>query len=187
MAALITTGLVLFNGKMEGLEVDNVVGIALIVGSLLFDGLVSSQTDKEHKKSGRDFAYSMMFSNNFVQLLFNLMFYAFYYFVHGDDTLPHLLSEPVLLRDVILIGASGAVGQIFLYLAISLFGSYKLSVITTSRKLFSVILSNFSFHHHFTSRQWLGAVLVMSCTVAELFFGKKEKKEEQTTADPVEG
>lgn len=188
MAALITTGLVLFNSKkMDDLELDNAVGIALIIGSLIFDGLVSSQTDKEHKKSGRDFAYSMMFSNNFVQLLFNLMFYGFYFFVHGDDTLAHLFSEPALLRDVVLIGAAGALGQIFLYLAISLFGSYKLSVITTSRKLFSVILSNFSFHHHFTSRQWLGAALVMACTIAELFFGKKEKKEPETTAEPIDG
>jgi hypothetical protein len=41
-------------------------GIFLIIASLLFDGLVSSQTDMEHQRSGRDYAYSLMFSNNLV-------------------------------------------------------------------------------------------------------------------------
>ncbi len=86
------------------------MGIALILGSLIFDGLVSSQTDKEHKSSGRDFAYSLMFSNNFVQLVLNVVFYAFYFFIHGDGTLTKILSDPVLLRDVIMIGTSGALG-----------------------------------------------------------------------------
>ena len=120
-----------------------------------------------------------MFSNNFVQLALNIIFYAFYFFVYGDDTLSRILQNPILLRDVILIGTSGALGQIFLYLTISLFNCHLLTVITTSRKLISVVLSNFSFHHHFTSQQWVGAVLVMCCTVGELFIGKKNKEIEQ--------
>ena len=67
MATAITTGLILFNSKkLSSVEFDNIIGILLIIGSLVFDGLVSSQTDKEHKSSGRDYAYSLMFSNNFV-------------------------------------------------------------------------------------------------------------------------
>ena len=168
--------------QVDKFEFDNAMGIALIVGSLIFDGLVSSQTDKEHKSSGRDFAYSLMFSNNFVQLVLNVAFYAFYFFIHGDDTLSKIISNPVILRDVVMIGASGALGQIFLYLTISLFNCHLLTVITTSRKLFSVVLSNFSFHHHFTTKQWIGAILVMICTVAELFIGKKNKEVEHAKA-----
>ena len=51
---------------MKNFEIDNLVGLLCIIGSLLFDGVVQSQTDKEHKSSGRDYAYSMMFSNNLV-------------------------------------------------------------------------------------------------------------------------
>ena len=73
----------------------------------------------------------------------NLAFYSFYLTVHGDDTLNRVIQTPILLRDVVMIGASGVLGQIFLYLAISLFNCYMLTIITTSRKLFSVVLSNF--------------------------------------------
>lgn len=144
MAVLITGGLVLFNSKkVVAIELDNMVGIALVFASLFFDGLVSTQTDKTHKGSGRDYAYSLMFSNNLVQLLANLAFYGFYLFAHGDDTLAHICSSPRLLVDVVMIGVSGALGQIFIYFTISLFNCHLLAVITTSRKLFSVVLSNF--------------------------------------------
>jgi UDP-galactose transporter B1 len=67
-----------------------------------------------------------------------------------------------------MISASGALGQIFIYFAISLFNSYLLAVITTSRKLFSVVISNVQFKHHLTGVQWLGAAIVTICTFAEL-------------------
>ncbi len=67
-------------------------GIFLIVLSLLFDGLVSSQTDKEHQTSGRDYAYSLMFSNNLVQLLANAGFYLFTWATYGDNTLERIIT-----------------------------------------------------------------------------------------------
>ncbi len=56
-----------------------------------------------------------------------------------------MLEDPVLFRNVIMIGLAGAFGQIFIYLTISLFNSYINSVITTTRKLFSVIFSSIQF------------------------------------------
>jgi solute carrier family 35 (UDP-galactose transporter), member B1 len=159
------------------------VGIILIIASLLFDGLIATQTDINHKKSGNDYAYSLMFSTNVVHLILNSAFIFFYWFINNDDTLSRVFSNPVLLKDVIMIGASGALGQIFIYLSISLFNSHLLSVITTSRKLFSVVFSNIQFHHHFTPLQWLGAMLVMVCTFAEMYIGKKNKDKEKAEAN----
>lgn len=68
------------------------LGIGLIITSLLFDGLVSSQTDKEHQSSGRDYAYSLMFSNNLVQLLANAGFYLFTWLTVRDDTLTRIFT-----------------------------------------------------------------------------------------------
>ena len=98
--------------------------------------------------------------------------------MNGDTTLYRIAENHHLLRDVIMIGVSGALGQIFIYLTISLFNSYYSSVITTSRKLFSVVLSNFSFNHHFTMIQWAGAAMVMVCTVVELFIGKMKREKQ---------
>jgi len=155
------------------------LGILLIIASLLFDGLVSSQTDKEHQSSGRDYAYSLMFSNNLVQLCANAGFYLFTWAMYGDDTLSRIFTQSNLFRDVMMISASGALGQIFIYFAISLFNNYLLAVITTSRKLFSVVISNITFNHHLSSMQWMGAGLVTFCTFAELYIGKRNKDKER--------
>lgn len=43
LAVCITGGLITFNNdKLKNLEADNFVGIALVLGSLFFDGLTSS-------------------------------------------------------------------------------------------------------------------------------------------------
>lgn len=154
---MITLGLILFNAnKVNGTSIsfDNTVGICLVLGSLLFDGLTSSQTDKEHKSSGRDYAYAIMFSNNFVQLGGNIIFFGVNQIYTHDNSLGRLFepANSTLLRDVIFIGLAGALGQIFIYFAISLFNCYILTVITTSRKLISVVLSNFLFNHKFTTQ-----------------------------------
>ena len=78
----------MFNSKKLGsIEADNIVGILLIIASLLFDGMVATQTDIDHKKSGRDYAYSLMFSSNVVHLCANLGFFAFSLFAYHDTTL----------------------------------------------------------------------------------------------------
>ena len=116
-----------------------------------------------------------MFSNNLVQLFANVCFYLFYYLVHGDDTLIRVVANPTLTSEVFMISLSGAMGQIFIYFAISLFNCYLLTIITTSRKLFSVVLSNFWFNHHFHARQWVGSSIVMACLFVEMSMSNKGK------------
>jgi drug/metabolite transporter (DMT)-like permease len=41
-------------------------------------------------------------------------------------------------------------------------------VITTTRKFFSVVYSNFRFGHNFNQLQWVGAAIVMLCSSIEL-------------------
>jgi UDP-galactose transporter B1 len=74
-----------------------------------------------------------------------------------------------------MISLSGAMGQIFIYFAISLFNCYLLTIITTSRKLFSVIFSNFWFNHDFHTRQWIGSSIVMGCLFVEMSMSNKGK------------
>lgn len=51
IAVTITAGLVIFNiSKVNGLQDESLYGIGLVMLSLLFDGLVGAQTDKNHQK-----------------------------------------------------------------------------------------------------------------------------------------
>ena len=162
--------------KADGLFDESLFGIGLVLTSLLFDGLVSTQQDKNHQSTKRDFAYHTMFYSNIVILIGNFLLYAYSVQVHNDLSLQKCLDDPILMRDTLLISFLGAVGQIFVFLTISLFDNYKLSIVTTSRKCLSVVVSAFIFDHKFTSVQWLGAVIVMLSTCAEVYLGKNKKK-----------
>mmetsp|Transcript_14458 Transcript_14458/g.10422 ORF Transcript_14458/g.10422 Transcript_14458/m.10422 type:complete len:125 (+) Transcript_14458:673-1047(+) len=113
-----------------------------------------------------------MFSNSAVSLLGNIILYSVSVVQSGDDTLQRLFTDPVLLKDVFMIGLAGALGQIFIYFTVSLFNGYVVAIITTTRKLFSVIISNFEFQHNFSPLQWTGAGIVMACTFFELLANK---------------
>jgi UDP-galactose transporter B1 len=69
----------------------------------------------------------------------------------------------------VILGFAGAMGQIFIFLTVSLYDCYFLTIITTTRKFFSVVYSNYRFGHQFSQLQWAGAVLVMLSTTAEVF------------------
>jgi len=119
-----------------------------------------------------------MFSNNLFGLIFSSMMYAFSVHYYGDDTHIRILNNPQLLFDSVAVGLAGTIGQIFIFFCVSLFDCYLLTIITTTRKFFSVVYSNFKFGHNFNEMQWAGALVVMICTFVELFT-KKSKKEEK--------
>ena len=92
VAFVITLGLCIFNANklmkkdQSGESEENLLGIALVFGSLIFDGLTQTQTDKNHKESKRDFAYPNMFTNNLLGLGLSTIIYLYGVIAMGDDT-----------------------------------------------------------------------------------------------------
>lgn len=82
-----------------------------------------------------------------------------------------------------MVGLAGSIGQVFIFFCISVFDCYLLSVITTTRKFFSVVYSNFRFGHNFNNMQWTGALIVMACTALELFSKKGSKPKDKTSEE----
>ena len=109
-----------------------------------------------------------MFTNNLLGLVFSSTIYLYGVISSGDDTHTRILKDPELLFNCVMVGLSGAIGQIFIFLTISLFDCYNLTIITTTRKFFSVVYSNFKFGHNFNNLQWFGGSLVMASTSAEI-------------------
>ncbi len=177
IAVMITIGLVIFNiSKVNGIEDESLYGIALVLLSLLFDGLVGAQTDKNHQKQKRPFAYYSMLYTNTCLLFGNLVMFSYSHFFMQDTSLSRVLNDAALLRETILISLCGAFGQIFIYLTMSLYDNYKVAIITTTRKCLSVVASAFLFNHKFSQEQWIGASMVMIATCAEVYLGNKNKK-----------
>lgn len=120
-----------------------------------------------------------MLYNNLVGLAGNAVFFVVASCFYEDTTLARVMSDFSLLRDVLLIAFCGAVGQIFIFLTISLHDCYKLSIMTTSRKCLTVVISAFAFNHDFSQMQWFGATVVLLSTCAEVYLGNKRKRESQ--------
>lgn len=76
------------------------------------------------------------------------------------------------------LAISGAVGQIFIFFTISMHNCHTLTIITTSRKCLSVVMSAIAFAHPFTPMQWVGVSMVLGSTVTEVITGKMRKDAE---------
>jgi UDP-galactose transporter B1 len=172
-------GLVIFNSKkVNNLQDESLFGIALVLISLFFDGFASTSQDKDHQKTKREFAYLTMFYNNLVYFVISAAIYTSSVILSNDTSLQRILADSELLRDTLLLSVCGAMGQIFIFLTVSIFDGYKVSIITTSRKCLSVVISNFLFNHKFTQEQWVGASLVMVSAAAEVYIGKDKGKKD---------
>jgi len=79
IAITISSGLVVFNSNKVkgGYADDSVTGILLVMMSLLFDGFVNMQTDKNHRQQKRQFAYHSMLYTNSVGMIGNFLFFQF--------------------------------------------------------------------------------------------------------------
>lgn len=88
----------------------------------------------------------------------------FIYFTHKhSELLGHLAS----------LALAGALGQLFIFMMVSHFGPLSCSVVTTTRKFFTVLCSVLLFGNTLTGRQWFGTFLVFSGLFADMLFGKK--------------
>lgn len=92
---------------------------------------------------------------------------------------------PAMLVHLSLLALTGALGQLFIFLMVSSFGPLACSVVTTTRKFFTVFFSVFLFGNVLSYRQWAGAVLVFSGLFADILFGKKKPSPSPTMSKKV--
>lgn len=124
-----------------------------------------------------------MFTNNCFGAFLSILLYVYSVVVDGDDTHIRVMNDQKMFMNLMTIGLSGCLGQVFVFFTVSLFDCYFLTIITTTRKFFSVVYSNYIFGHNFTNIQWFGASIVMLCTALELTTDKKGKKDKEKEKD----
>ena len=66
--------------------------------------------------------------------------------------------------------------QMFIFLTVANFGPLPCSIITTTRKFFTVLFSVIFFGNALSDRQWLGTGLVFVGLALDSFYGKKSQK-----------
>lgn len=66
--------------------------------------------------------------------------------------------------------------QVFIFITVTSFGPLPCSIITTTRKFFTILASVIIFANPMNSRQWLGTVLVFTGLGLDSVYGKEKKE-----------
>ena len=78
------------------------------------------------------------------------------------------LSNPVILQKILYFAICSAIGQSFIFYTISNFDPLICTTVTTTRKVFSVLLSIFLNGHAVSAQGWVGIGLASAGILAEL-------------------
>jgi len=153
------------------------VGELLLLLSLTMDGLTSAVQERmraEHNsKSGH-----MMLNMNLWSVIFGslvtLMTGELFEFIH------FLQRYPFTIWHIVIFSITGAFGQYFIFLTVAEFGPLPCSIITTTRKFFTVLGSILIFGNNLSPRQWISTFVVFSGLFLDAIYGKDKNKKDKT-------
>lgn len=183
VAAIIGGTAVVSMGKKKGSGGSNSsLGVAFIVLSLVMDGVTAGfqkRLKEETKKAGvKPKPYDFMFWTNLFMAATAIVIAAGI----GEFTtgMAYITANPEILPMIVKFAICSAVGQSFIFYTIANFDPLVLSTVTTTRKIFSVLLSIFLKGHSLSLMGWSGILLSCSGILSELQsksqgHGKKEE------------
>uniref|UniRef100_A0A1B0C287 Sugar phosphate transporter domain-containing protein n=1 Tax=Glossina palpalis gambiensis TaxID=67801 RepID=A0A1B0C287_9MUSC len=103
-----------------------------------------------------------------LQMMLSMNFWS-----EGKDFIYFASRHPELWTHMSMLALCGCFGQFFIFLMVAKFGPLACSVVTTTRKFFTVLCSVVVFGNVLIPRQWIGAILVFAGLFADMFYGKK--------------
>uniref|UniRef100_A0A158P8Z4 UAA transporter n=1 Tax=Angiostrongylus cantonensis TaxID=6313 RepID=A0A158P8Z4_ANGCA len=173
---MIVIGVAMFLYKDKKTSPEQQIGIGefLLLLSLMLDGTTTAIQDTINK-SYRRTTLSMMFYTNFFSTIYLMVglvvtgeLFGFASFVH---------RHPHVLFDLCLVAASSCGGQYFIFKTISEFSPLTCSVVTTTRKLFTIIFSVVFMNHPLLERQKWATFIVFSGLIMDAIDSKVSKKQ----------
>jgi UDP-galactose transporter B1 len=172
---IITLGIIVFNvfaGKDKGDKETSIVGLLLLVISLFCDGMIGVK-QTEAKEKFKPSPLDQMESANKWCLLFTFVF-SLITFQMGPFIF-FCINYPIVIADLIVLALLGTIGQFFIFYTIFNFSPFVLSIVTTTRKFFTVLASIFFYNHSVNNTQWASIGLVFLGVALE-FFNENTKK-----------
>jgi len=146
------------------------LGVAFIVLSLALDGV----TGGVQKGLMRDLAqrgakprpYDLMYyTNTYMAIVAGVIAFALGEFESGYD---YMKVNPEILPMILKFSICSAVGQSFIFFTIAHFDPLVCTTVTTTRKVFSVILSIMLKGHALSFQGWSGVLLASSGIVSDI-------------------
>jgi UDP-galactose transporter B1 len=137
------------------------LGYLLCFMNLGLDGFTNVAQDQINKKYKGGSAMDMMCWMNFWTGLFYLP-YMFIITSAGQEVVSFCMEHQQAAMDVMLFCCCGAIGQLFIFETIRTFGSLTNTLITTTRKFFSILTSVVLSGSPLKLQQWIAVVMVFT-------------------------
>lgn len=187
VAAIIIGTAVVSMGKKKSNQASSLLGLFFIFMSLAADGVTGGMQKRLKEKTAKlgvkPKPYDFMFWTNLYMALTALVIaIALGEFQPG---IKFLVENQDMLQKVVKFGICSAIGQSFIFYTISNFDPLVATTVTTTRKVFSVLLSIFLNGHAVGTQGWVGIGLASSGILSEMLDkssggGHGKKLEEKT-------
>jgi len=172
------TAIVSMGKKKGGSSTSSMLGVGYIVLSLILDGVTAGfqkRLKKETAEAGvKPKPYDFMFWTNLFMCGTALV--VALGLGELSTGFAFCQREPEILSAIIKFSICSAVGQSFIFYTIANFDPLVLSTVTTTRKIFSVLLSIFMKGHTLSGTGWSGIALACFGIVSELHSKASVKK-----------
>jgi drug/metabolite transporter (DMT)-like permease len=156
----VTLGVTSFMSKSSSqaeIPSDLYFGLFLSVLALFMDGIVGTTQDwleEKHQPS----AFTLMFSTNIWALLVSAV--TMYVFNEYSQSATFLYKYPSVTWELFLVTISFCIGNQFIFLIIQQFGSLQCSIVTTTRKLITILFNSIALSRNLSYIQWISVAIV---------------------------
>lgn len=138
------------------------LGYGLCFFNLAFDGFTNATQDSITARYPKTTAWDIMLGMNLWGTIYNMIFMFGWPQASGYEAVKFCQQHPEAAWDILLYCLCGAVGQNFIFLTISRFGSLTNTTITTTRKFVSIVVSSLLSGNPLSREQWGSVIMVFS-------------------------
>ncbi|CAD5183921.1 unnamed protein product [Musa acuminata subsp. malaccensis] len=138
------------------------LGYGLCFLNLAFDGFTNATQDSIKARYPKTSAWDIMLGMNLWGSIYNVIYMFGWPRGSGYEAVRFCQEHPEAAWDILMYCLCGAVGQNFIFLTISRFGSLANTTITTTRKFVSIVVSSVISGNPLSQKQWASVVMVFS-------------------------
>ncbi|RYR25342.1 hypothetical protein Ahy_B02g059045 isoform G [Arachis hypogaea] len=130
------------------------LGYGLCFLNLTFDGFTNATQDSLKARYPKTSAWNIMLGMNLWGTIYNMIYMFGWPSGSGFEAVRFCKQHPEAAWDIILFCCCGTVGQNFIFLTISRYGSLANTTITTTRKFVSIVVSSLLSGNPLSTKQW---------------------------------
>eukprot|EP00268_Persea_americana_P039903 TRINITY_DN39558_c0_g2_i1.p1 TRINITY_DN39558_c0_g2~~TRINITY_DN39558_c0_g2_i1.p1 ORF type:complete len:330 (-),score=34.59 TRINITY_DN39558_c0_g2_i1:537-1526(-) len=158
------------------------LGYGLCFLNLALDGFTNATQDSISLRYPKTSAWDIMLGMNLWGTIYNVVYMFAWPHGGGFEAVHFCKQHPEAAWDIFIYCLCGAVGQNFIFLTISRFGSLANTTITTTRKFVSIVVSSLLSGNPLSSKQWGCVFMVFSGLSYQIYlkWRKLQKKKKST-------